>query len=265
MDTKKLKLVSNMRQVFWPKQQAAIMRGMSPEVRQLLKKQYDALGTGDEYNPERAYHNPSHIAEIFGLLNKMNVPLDTPVFEAVWFHDAVCLPRGRNNEEASVVLANEQLSGVLSPENLATLRRIILATKHNAPLCAGWREDIADYVADADLAILGAPPERFNEYCAQIKEEYEWKRNGEYAKARIHFLNSILRRPLIFATRSFQDEYEGSARRNITLEIEKLKTVRSSRWDPAPTEAIQKEWDGDLREPRGLREAKEQAVRQELG
>ena len=37
---------------------------------------------------------------------------------------------------------------------------------------------------DADLWILGAPPDRFDQYCRQVRDEYAWVPDADYAAGR---------------------------------------------------------------------------------
>jgi predicted metal-dependent HD superfamily phosphohydrolase len=82
--------------------------------------------------------------------------LDALAF-AIWFHDAVYDLWSAKNEERSAAWAVEALTGAGAPlEFLERVRAPILDTRHDAaPNSPDGR-----LIADIDLAILGAGPER---------------------------------------------------------------------------------------------------------
>src|SRR3954466_1141667 len=59
--------------------------------------------------PARHYHNLEHLAEMFGVADRLALETDDPgaVRLAVWFHDAVYDPRANDNEARSAELAGE--------------------------------------------------------------------------------------------------------------------------------------------------------------
>jgi predicted metal-dependent HD superfamily phosphohydrolase len=90
---------------------------------------------------------------------------------ALWFHDAVYAVRNHDNEEQSASWAQASNERAGLPNAVGErLHRLILATKHDAEPTS---RDAA-LLVDVDLAILGAAPERFDEYERQVREEYSW-------------------------------------------------------------------------------------------
>jgi predicted metal-dependent HD superfamily phosphohydrolase len=57
-----------------------------------------------------------------------------------------------------------------------------MATEHSSPVPPG--NLLTDLLLDIDLAILGAPAPRFNEYEAQIRKEYGWVDEAAYQEGR---------------------------------------------------------------------------------
>ena len=120
--------------------------------------------------PLRAYHNLSHIAHCLDEFHtSRHLAANPEALEwALWFHDAIYDSRAKDNEQRSAELASKAPAEAGLPsvfEELVT--RLILATKHTTPPAPG--DDTL--ITDIDLAILGQPPNRFDEYEHQIREE----------------------------------------------------------------------------------------------
>lgn len=171
--------------------------------------------------PHRAYHNLRHITECLELLD--TVPTAPAVEIALWFHDAVYDPQARDNEERSAELAATCLKNAGAPADfIPHVEALILTTKRHTP---EDREDFA-LISDIDLSILGRAPSRFDEYEQDIRREYAWVSDEDFAKGRGGFLESVLARPAIFLTDHFHDLLERPARANITRSLEALmKTI----------------------------------------
>ena len=159
----------------------------------------------------RRYHTLRHIGEMLDLLPHA----DETVLAAVWFHDAVYFtPR---NEEQSAKLARAALTDLwFNPEVVDDAVRLILATKTHDPAQVDPRFHA---FLDADLAILGSDPARYDEYARQIREEYSHVPEGAFRAGRAAVLRSFLERPFIFLTKEFRETFEKRARENIEREL----------------------------------------------
>jgi predicted metal-dependent HD superfamily phosphohydrolase len=92
-----------------------------------------------------------------------------------------------------------------------------MATRHQAvPESAD-----AKVLVDVDLWILGAPQPRFDEYEAQVREEYGWVPALVYRKKRREVLGSFAARPAIYHTAPFVQRYEAQARANLARSLAK--------------------------------------------
>src|SRR5262249_26786699 len=106
-----------------------------------------------------------------------------------------------------------------SNEVQARVRELVLATRHRAePASADGRLTV-----DVDLSILGAPPERFEEYEAQIRQEYAWVPDPAFRDARAKILREFLTRPSLYATDFFRKRLEARARSNIAGSLARLE------------------------------------------
>ncbi len=69
------------------------------------------------------------------------------------------------------------------------------------------RHDL-DYLLDIDLAILGSHPNRFDDYHAQIRQEYTWVNDLIYRYKRKSALKKFYAKDRIYLTDYFYDRLE---------------------------------------------------------
>jgi predicted metal-dependent HD superfamily phosphohydrolase len=171
--------------------------------------------------PARAYHTAEHIQDCLAQLDLSRDISKRPdeVEAAIWFHDAVYVPGGSDNEDRSARLAQTALLACAAP--LETARRIaelVLATRHlTVP-----RDPDAQLLCDVDLSILGREPEIFDEFERRIRREYQWVPDSAYRMARSEVLTSFLGRHPIYQTEYFRNRYETQARANLERVIARL-------------------------------------------
>lgn len=182
---------------------------------------YDQL-TGLYSAGGRFYHNLRHVSELLRRLSDLRhlaADYDAVRF-AAWFHDAVYDTRRADNEERSAGLAARALRelGVRDP-TAARVREMILATKGH---CAEGLTGDALLLLDADLSILGAPPETYEQYSRAIRLEYWWVEEPDYRRGRRAVLEGFLSRGRIYQTAEMAGRFEDRARRNIGREVESL-------------------------------------------
>ena len=163
----------------------------------------------------RAYHNLEHIQECLDHLDAARHLAARPVEVelAIWFHDAIYDPRRSDNEERSALLAEEALG--IAPQTARRVGDLIRLTTHARMPPVG---DGA-LLCDIDLAILGAPPERFARYNNAIRREYEWVPEDVYRQERARVLARFLERQRIYYSQFFFERLERQARTNITAAL----------------------------------------------
>jgi predicted metal-dependent HD superfamily phosphohydrolase len=141
---------------------------------------------------------------------------------AACLHDAVYAPDAHPgaNEADSAELATRALTSLgLDSDDVDAVRRLVLATEaHDAP--AGEGLDAAFH--DADLWILAAPEDRFDEYCAQVRQEYAAVPDEAFAAGRRAVLEPFLRRDTVYATRHARRTWGEQARLNVGRELARL-------------------------------------------
>ncbi|KVP75414.1 hypothetical protein WJ96_06810 [Burkholderia ubonensis] len=135
----------------------------------------------------RRYHTLQHLEECLTLASTWGAtlpPTEQALLEfALWFHDAVYDTHGAYNERLSAAWARSALGKLGVPAaDYERVAQLVIATEHSNPVPAG--DHLTDLLLDIDLAILGAPSERFAEYEAQVREEYGWVEEAAYVTGR---------------------------------------------------------------------------------
>ncbi len=176
----------------------------------------------------RGYHDARHLHELLGALAILADPtrrVDLALARlAGWFHDAVYEPGRPDNEAASAMLADAELSALgVSAGHRAAIQDLIL---HTAEHALPEADSPAAWLHDADLWILSAPVARFDEYCAQVRVEYAVVPPARYARERSRILGALRDRPRLYAQDHAHREWEGPARSNLTRELERLHAGR---------------------------------------
>jgi predicted metal-dependent HD superfamily phosphohydrolase len=175
--------------------------------------------------PDRHYHNLEHLDEMFRVAGRLATISDdtAPLHLAIWFHDAVYDPRAKDNEPRSADLAVDLLGPIGVPASaLERVVRMIRATAHRPGDPPPGDRDTS-ILLDADLAILGAPEERYARYAADIRKEYAWVPDADYRKGRAAVLEAFLTRPRIYCNDLLFQEIEGRARANLRAEVAALR------------------------------------------
>lgn len=171
--------------------------------------------------PHRHYHTLEHLGEMFRVVGRLGLNDPAPVDLAVWYHDAVYDTRAKDNEARSADLAVRELTTLRIPaEVVEQVRTLVLTTDHaNPPPAINGQVAV---LLDADLAILGASPERYRRYADDIRKEYDWVPEEAYRSGRAEVLRRVLATPHIYRTGPMVEEGEARARANIQAELERL-------------------------------------------
>ena len=171
--------------------------------------------------PHRSYHTVQHLDECFAKLDDARSFAErlSEVELALWFHDAIYEVRNSDNEDQSATWAWAASAAAGLPTAVGDrVRDLILATKHDA----SPQTNDAALLVDVDLAILGAPAERFDEYERQVRQEYSWVPGFIFKRKRSEILEGFLRRPTLYTTDHFRARYEATARANLARSIQQL-------------------------------------------
>ena len=181
--------------------------------------------------PHRRYHTIRHLIEVLDVVDELADEAEAPaaVRLAAWFHDAVYESGARHgetgpsNEEASARLAEQVLGGLgIGAARVAEAARLVrLTEKHEAE--DGDRN--AAVLFDADLAILAADRERYEEYALAVREEYREVPDELFRPGRAQILGALLSAPVLYRTPVARARFEDRARANVSAEIARLTAV----------------------------------------
>jgi len=162
----------------------------------------------------RHYHTLQHLDECLRHLDDVApLAIHAPEIElALWFHDAVYDSHKQDNEELSAAWARSNAAAAALPsESCDRIYDLIQVTgSHSLP-----KTTDEALLIDIDLSILGASPDRFEEYEQGIRNEYSWVPRLIFAAKRRSILERFLQRETIFHTQYFIERYERQARMNL--------------------------------------------------
>ena len=145
--------------------------------------------------PWRAYHTLRHVLELLKIAEREYDQASPKELRlAVWFHDAIYRPRSGTNEADS----DELFRDYIYQANPAccqgqTVSTAIMMTRNHVDNIQS-ADDIDPWIRpflEMDLAILGTPASRYEEYSRQIRYEYGYFPNAVFDSKRLGFLESI--------------------------------------------------------------------------
>ena len=196
------------------------------EVRERLEAAYA--------DPSRGYHDLRHLAEVCVRVRELTeeggAPCDrVAVLLAAWFHDAVYDGRPEPEDRSAAWAEDELPALVTDPGTVAEVARLVRLTETHRP-------DDADangcVLSDADLGILAAPRERYDEYAADVRREYPHVPDDAFRAGRATILRDLLAKDHLFHTAYARRRWEADARANVERELAALAgpagTQRSS-------------------------------------
>ncbi len=169
----------------------------------------------------RHYHTLDHLEAMTHELTGFRSAVSSwtaMVFAIVW-HDVKYNVRRNDNEDKSAVVAGEALTTLRAPADVRDrCIEMILATQGHAVSA----DPEVNLFTDADLAILGASPETYARYAANIRKEFSIYPDVLFRDGRAKVLKAFLSTNRIFKTQPFWEKYEENARRNIQWELKTL-------------------------------------------
>jgi predicted metal-dependent HD superfamily phosphohydrolase len=160
--------------------------------------------------PDRHYHDIHHVADL--LIWGRAFPLDEIQTWAVWFHDAIYDASRRDNEERSAQLAEARLPALGYDEGfVGEVAQIIRDTASHIPTLPR-----AHAVLDVDLAPLAISKPEFVANRDEIRKEFAFASDEDFAEGTKLFAQRLLEREHIFHT-AWGREREPQARENLRL------------------------------------------------
>ncbi len=179
--------------------------------------------------PHRIYHDVGHLAEVIAAVDtlarteRVGPRGHAAALLGAWFHDAVyAVDDPGGNEQRSAELASESLEGLGAPGVLVERVVGLVLDTADHDLGGRVRDPARVLLHDADLWVLAAPVDRFDEYCRQVREEYSRVPASAYGRARTEVLRPFLCREHVYRTRHARSEWEPAARENLARELTRL-------------------------------------------
>lgn len=167
----------------------------------------------------RYYHTLEHIRDMLQSLHATEFADSPTLHRALWWHDAVYDSTRSDNEERSAELAVQTLAGwKIAPAEIARVESLILLTKRHE---VSEGDPIAQTLVDLDLHILASRPEKYDYYAVNVRAEYAWVADDDYARGRSAFLERMLARERIFA----DPARDTAARSNLKREWERWRAL----------------------------------------
>lgn len=169
----------------------------------------------------RHYHNLDHLENLYKKLYPYRDKFKNwnIVLLSIFYHDIIYNTLKSDNEEKSAQAALKSLTTIQIPQSeIDICVEMILATKKHS---VSNNLDI-NYFTDADLSILGANWEEYEQYFKNVRKEYWFYPSFLYHPGRKKILQHFLSMERIFKTEEFFDLYEYPARTNIQREIDLL-------------------------------------------
>lgn len=170
----------------------------------------------------RYYHNLNHLERLFCELDPIKNNIDDweIVIFAIAYHDIIYNVLRQDNEERSAELATKRLETLgIEIERVVVCREMIVNTKTHQ---ASKTSDV-NFFTDADLAILGRPPEEYGSYASAVRKEYKIYPDLVYKPGRAKVLEHFLAKDRIYHTDLFYSRYEMAARENLSRELNGLR------------------------------------------
>jgi predicted metal-dependent HD superfamily phosphohydrolase len=177
--------------------------------------------------PHRRYHDLEHVAEVVAEVERL-LPEEpeadrVAVTLAAWFHDAIYDPTAEHgaSEEMSAELAVDRLPAFAATdrdrlaEEVARLVRLTVA--HGTP----ESDRSGAVLVDADLWILSSPPERYQRYAREVREEYDHVPDDSWVAGRAAVVRRFLDQlPGLYGAGSLADREERRDRAALNLQWE---------------------------------------------
>ena len=184
----------------------------------------------------RHYHTANHLIDCLERVDelvrssedgRLNQDQRNLVELALFFHDRILDtsdPASRtgdqvSNEERSALSLEHEADPHLDPSIVSEAVRLVRLTERHDPADEDYPGQV---MCDCDLAILGADPERFDRYEADVRQEYAWVSDENWRTGRRAVVEKFLDRQTLFRTPYFQKRFENQARENLRRSIQKL-------------------------------------------
>jgi predicted metal-dependent HD superfamily phosphohydrolase len=180
-------------------------------------------------HPSRTFHNVRHLADVLRRVDELAEETHEPdlVRLGAWYHGAV-FAHDVDAEHATLDSADEDASAALAVAELTVLGVPEGAARRTRELVTTLGRHFADpgdtdaaVLCDADLALLAAEPQRYQEYLRAVRAEYERIPQAAFLRARRTIVTRLLARPQLY-TSPMGGTWEEPARQNLQAELQRI-------------------------------------------
>jgi len=189
--------------------------------------------------PHRSYHTLEHLEEVIEALDLLVDADDLSADDAriarlaAWYHDLAYDPRSApgSNEHRSATLARDHLHRLAVADQIVDLVEalVLMTVRHEVDAAVPDAHlRVLDAFHDADLWILSAPPQRYDRYARQVRQEYAHVPAGAFARGRSAILGDLVGRPAIYRCRHASRRWESQARANVERELAALTDLSAA-------------------------------------
>jgi predicted metal-dependent HD superfamily phosphohydrolase len=211
---------------------SAAARAWIEAVRQLGGSADTAIGAAAELDrryaeSHRGYHGTAHVEAVVRdcaqLADELGLDCDARalVTLAACAHDVVYDGRPGADERASADWARRHLAAsAVAATGVERVGELVLATTTHA---AADGDLLAAVLLDADLAILGAPPDAYIRYMVAVRKEYASVPDDQWRTGRTHVLTDLAARRRLYVTEPARRRWAAQARRNLATELAGLR------------------------------------------
>ena len=184
----------------------------------------------EHYTQEyREYHGLYHLNWLFQTLDELKevgLKINYPAISlAIFLHDMVHALVASDNEDLSAQFLKKIRFQKPDEKFLHLVHSMVMASKHKGTS----RNYSVRIFMDMDYSILGANWKDYCEHAENIRLEYRQYLNNGFLEGRLSALDKFLKKDRkIFLTRFFHERCEKRAKRNITAEKKRFKTLNQA-------------------------------------
>lgn len=180
----------------------------------------------DHYRePSRYYHTLTHVNDLLRKLEERSVQSVPSCELAIWFHDVIYDTQDPSLNEVKSAEACKDFLTSQHIEGYDVVVNYILATQKHAPLTGD--ADELEFL-DLDMSILGAQPDIYDAYSANVRQEYVNYSDEVYREKRTAFLIACKAREQLFLLPHNQAQWTSQARENMQREVDSFNRLDSS-------------------------------------
>lgn len=169
---------------------------------------------------DRHYHTIEHIEFCLSLFDQVaDQCVNSDAVElAIWFHDAIYNFPLVENEKLSADYFMDASEGYMADDLRQNIFRQVITTDHKVrPV-----DPDQQILVDIDLSSFGRPWDQFIKDGQNVRRELAYQDDGFFYQQQISFMKQLVARKDFYNTPWFQQQFEATARSNLSRYLESL-------------------------------------------